>query len=127
MKANWKLTGTVLRGRQLGRELGFPTANLEVPGAWEPSDGVYRSRVVVSGSVYDAMSNLGCNPSVGGTHRLLESHLFGCSADLYGRTIEVELLEKIRDERTFGSIGELRSQLEQDRRTIEALIENKNR
>ena len=122
MESGWRLSGEVVRGRQLGRELGFPTANLDLPEGWGPADGVYRSRVTVGGTTYDAMSNLGCNPSVGGNRRRLETHLFGCHDDLYGRTVEVELLEKIRDERTFASVDELRRQLEQDRRRIEALI-----
>ena len=124
MSNPWKLTGEVLHGRQLGRELGFPTANLAVPAGWGPADGVYRSRVEVDGTTYDAMSNVGCNPSVGGTQRRLETHLFGYGgAPLYGRTIAVELLERIRDERTFGSVEELRQQLEADRQQILALIE----
>ena len=124
MNNPWILTGEVLHGRQLGRELGFPTANLAVPEGWGPADGVYRSRVEVDGAVYDAMSNLGCNPSVGGTQRRLETHLFGYGgASLYGRTIAVELLDRIRDERTFGSVEELRQQLEADRKEMEKWIQ----
>ena len=122
MKSLWKLTGTVEHGRQLGRELGFPTANLAVPEGWGPADGVYRSRVEADGATWDAMSNLGCNPSVGGRSRRLETHLFDYEGTLYGRTITVELLDRIRDERTFGSIEALRQQLAADRQQIEKLI-----
>lgn len=127
MMCDWTLTGTVTHGRRLGRELGFPTANLEVPDGWGPADGVYRARATLGGCTYDAMSNLGCNPSVGGCRRRLETHLLGCSGDLYGRTLRVELLEKIRDERTFDSVEALRRQLEEDRRTVESLIEKDNK
>ena len=124
MKRGWTVIGEVLHGRRLGRELGFPTANLGVPDDWAPADGVYRSRVTLDGRHYDAMSNLGCNPSVGGCRRRLETHLFGYAGDLYGRTLTVELLEKVRDERTFASVEALRRQLEQDRTAVERLIAN---
>ena len=83
-----------------------------------PEDGVYRSRAEVDGAVYDAMSNLGRNPSVGGTARRLETHIFGFSGALYGRMLRVELLEKIRDERRFDTLEELRAQIEKDREYI---------
>ena len=122
MAPRWTLTGRVMPGRRLGRELGFPTANLEVPDGWTPADGVYRSRVTVGGETYEAMSNLGSNPTVGGCRRRLESHLFGYAGDLYGRTVTVELCEKVRDERTFATVEALRRQLELDRAAVEKMI-----
>lgn len=112
------IEGVVGHGRRLGRELGFPTANLAVPEDVAVADGVYRARAEVEGRVYDAMSNLGRNPSVGGVERRLETHLFGFSGELYGRLLRVELLEKIRDERRFASVEELRAQIERDRAYI---------
>ena len=105
------IEGVVEHGRRLGRELGFPTANVAVPDSVAAEDGVYRSRAEVDGAVYDAMSNLGRNPSVGGTARRL-------SGALYGRMLRVELLEKIRDERRFDTLEELRAQIEKDREYI---------
>lgn len=110
--------GVVEHGRRLGRELGFPTANLPVPDGVGAADGVYRSRAEVDGTVYDAMSNLGRNPSVGGTQRRLETHLFGFEGSLYGRTLHVELLERIREERTFPTIEALREQIARDKEYI---------
>ena len=81
-------------------------------------DGVYRSRVEVAGRSYDAMSNLGRNPSVGGTERRLETHIFGFTGELYGCRLRVELLQRIRGERKFASVEELRSRIEQDREEI---------
>ena len=72
----------------------------------------------MDGAVYDAMSNLGRNPSGGGTPRRLETHIFGFSGALYGRMLRVELLEKIRDERRFDTLEELRAQIEKDREYI---------
>lgn len=112
------IEGVVEHGRRLGRELGFPTANLSVPDGICAADGVYRSRAEVDGEVYDAMSNLGRNPSVGGTQRRLETHLFGFEGSLYGRTLRVELLERIREERTFPTIEALREQIARDKEYI---------
>ena len=105
------IEGVVEHGRRLGRELGFPTANVAVPDSVAAEDGVYRSRAEMDGAVYDAMSNLGRNPSVGGTARRLRGAL-------YGRMLRVELLEKIRDERRFDTLEELRAQIEKDREYI---------
>lgn len=115
--------GEVVHGRRLGRELGFPTANIGVPDDCAAPDGVYRSRVTVDGVSYDAMSNLGCNPSVGGSRRHLETYLFGFEGSLYGRTLRVELFMKIRDERSFPTVEALRRQLEADERMIRAMCE----
>ncbi|CDC95897.1 riboflavin kinase [Alistipes sp. CAG:268] len=112
------IEGCVEHGRRLGRELGFPTANLSVPDDLSLDDGVYRSRVEVAGRRYDAMSNLGRNPSVGGTERRLETHIFGFTGELYGCRLRVELLQRIRGERKFASVEELRSRIEQDREEI---------
>jgi len=98
--------------------MGFPTANIEADAALDARDGVYASRVEVDGRMYDAMSNLGRNPSVGGTERRLETHIFDFEGLLYGRLLRVELLEKIRDERKFASIEELRAQIERDKEYI---------
>lgn len=111
-------------GRRLGRELGFPTANMAVPDSVTAADGVYYSRVEVDGTRYDAMSNLGSNPSVGGAVRHLETHIFGFGGSLYGRTLRVELVRKIRDERRFATIGELRAQIARDKEYILELKDN---
>ncbi len=104
----------VVHGQQLGRELGFPTANMDVAGRDDISNGVYLSYVRVDGRDYKGMSNVGVRPSVDGRTRLLETHLFGYRGNLYGRTLKVRLVEKIRDERKFRSVDELRQQLERD-------------
>lgn len=113
------IEGVVIPGRQIGHTIGFPTANIALePGVCER--GVYRTQVKVEGvdGVFDAMSNVGYNPSVGGSELRLESHLFGFEGDLYGRRIWVCLIEKIRDEIRFGSVEELQAQLEKDRERI---------
>ncbi len=108
------IRGEVIRGAQLGRKMGFPTANIDAEALHEIENGVYASEVEFCGRHYAAMSNIGLRPSVDGTTRLLETHLFGFDGDLYGQQIEVRLLRKIRDEKRFASIEELRRQLERD-------------
>ncbi len=121
-KSGTEVEGVVEHGRRLGRELGFPTANLDVAADLPLTDGVYRSRMTIDGRTYDGMSNLGCNPSVGGAERRLETHIFDFSGNLYGRRLRVELLEKIRDERRFATVEELRVQIACDRERVRQLI-----
>ena len=97
---------------------------MAVPDSVTAADGVYYSRVEVDGTRYDAMSNLGSNPSVGGAVRHLETHIFGFGGSLYGRTLRVELVRKIRDERRFATIGELRAQIARDKEYILELKDN---
>lgn len=110
--------GIVEHGRRIGHALGFPTANIPVAQDVAIEDGVYRARVEIDGIAYRAMVNVGRNPSVGGAERHLETHLFDFECDLYGRRIKVELLEKIRGERHFASLEELRAQIEKDKELI---------
>ena len=107
------IKGEVIHGAQLGRKMGFPTANIDAQNI-RVDNGVYYSRVVINGKLYNAMTNIGTRPSVDGNTRLLETHLFDFTGDLYGQQIEVELIRKIRDERRFNSIDALKSQLERD-------------
>lgn len=113
-----EIEAEVVHGRKLGRRMGFPTANMQTDDIEGVSRGVYRSSVEIDGHTYTAMSNLGVRPSVGGESLLLETHVIGYEGDLYGRRLRVRLLEKIRDERLFGSIDELQRQLQADYMSI---------
>lgn len=108
------IRGEVIHGAQLGRKMGFPTANIDAREIGHIENGVYYSQVEIGGRLYNAMSNVGIRPSVDGQTRLLETHIFGFAGDLYGKILEVRLRLKIRDERRFKSIDELRRQLERD-------------
>ncbi|MBQ6940376.1 MAG: riboflavin kinase [Alistipes sp.] len=107
----------VIHGKKIGRALGFPTANMSLEG-YDVERGVYRSTVMIDGVEYRAMSNVGIRPSVGGKELLLETHVIGYSGDLYGRRLCVRLVEKLRDEKRFSSIGDLKEQLMRDYDTI---------
>lgn len=104
----------VIYGNQLGRTMGFPTANMAVDESVWLRNGVYESRVEIDGVTYRAMSNLGYKPSVGGGRRLLETNIFGFSGDLYGRVLRVELLRFIRPECKFESVEALFRQIDRD-------------
>ncbi len=114
--------GVVIGGNRLGRKLGFPTANIAIDDDLAVENGVYLSKVVVEGEEYVAMTNVGVRPSVDGTKRLLETHLFGFKGLLYGLTLRVELYDKIRDEKKFSSVNELREQIEKDFNKIKELM-----
>lgn len=118
------IEGIVIGGNRLGRKLGFPTANIAIDDALDIENGVYCSKVFVEGEEYSAMTNVGVRPSVDGSKRLLETHLFGFQGLLYGLKLRVELYEKIRDEKRFSSVEELRKQIEQDSNEIKELIAN---
>ena len=114
--------GVVVGGNRLGRKLGFPTANIALADDFSVENGVYSSKVFVEGKEYLAMTNVGVRPSVDGSKRLLETHLFGFKGLLYGLKLRVELYDKIRDEQKFGSVDELRQQIEKDSNKIKELM-----
>lgn len=109
------VAGRVKKGRQLGRELGFPTANLERGEEQYPPDGVWAVRARVEGRRFDGVANLGIRPTVDGESRLLEVHCFGEPGDLYERLMEVEFVARIRDQERFESLEALRSRIALDR------------
>ncbi|MBO7219828.1 MAG: riboflavin kinase [Alistipes sp.] len=116
--------GVVIGGNQLGRKLGFPTANIAISNDLAVENGVYCSKVFVEDKEYVAMTNVGVRPSVDGSKRLLETHLFGFEGLLYGLTLRVELYDKIRDEKKFSSVDELREQIAKDSNQIKRLMAN---
>ena len=112
------IEGEVIHGKKIGRALGFPTANMSLEAYPDVERGVYRSEVEIDGRKYRAMSNVGIRPSVGGKELLLETHIIDFVGDLYGRRLSVTLVEKLRDEKRFASIGDLKDQLSKDYYTI---------
>ncbi len=111
----YSISGTVIHGDQLGRTIGFPTANLKTGDGQLPPDGVWMVRVSDSdGQVRDGIANLGIRPTLGGTDRVLEVHLFEFTGDLYGGEIQVEFVKHLREEMKFNSLESLRQQIEKD-------------
>jgi riboflavin kinase / FMN adenylyltransferase len=112
----YKISGLVVHGNHLGRTLGFPTANLslEEDKPFPLPRGVYAVKVGTGSGRYNGMANAGIRPTVGGTTLTVEVNLFGFSGDLYGKTLEVDFIGRIRDERKFDSLDDLVSQLHRD-------------
>jgi riboflavin kinase/FMN adenylyltransferase len=111
----YRMLGRVIRGRELGRTLGFPTANLRIMRRKPPVRGVLAVRVYgIEPKALTAVASLGTRPTVDGTDMLLEVHVFDFAGDLYGREIEVEFVAKLRDEVKFDSLNELMEQMKVD-------------
>jgi len=112
----YTLNGKVVRGAQLGRTLGFPTANLEIDGLVTPPPGVYAVQAIVEGVPHPAVLNLGYRPTVAGSAKRLccEAHLLDFSADLYGCEIEIDWIARLRDERSFAGLEALVAQIRAD-------------
>lgn len=111
----FRISGRVICGDQRGRRLGFPTANVDLQKRRSPVHGVFAVRVrLAQGALYDAVANVGMRPTVAGTRLLLEVHLLDFDEEIYGQRIEVEFLQRIRDEMKFASVEELQNQIRQD-------------
>jgi riboflavin kinase/FMN adenylyltransferase len=111
----YSVPGTVIRGEQLGRRLGFPTANVRTETRHLlPGNGVYVVRLLVDGDAHPGVANLGVRPTVDGTKRLLEVHLFDWSGDLYDQEVRVEFLDRVRDEQRFPDLATLQAQIQRD-------------
>lgn len=110
------LTGTVVRGKGLGKDFGYPTANLQIEEKYKliPKNGVYVVRAEIDDIPYFGMMNIGTNPTVGGTEQTIETYFFLLDQDLYGQKLEIEMLARIRDERNFESIDSLKRAMKQD-------------
>jgi len=113
------LTGTVTKGKQLGRTLGFPTANLTIAENFKliPRNGVYVVKSIFNQKPVFGMMNIGFNPTVVGENLTIEIHYFDFDTDLYGQEIRVSILKHLRSEQKFDSIALLKDQLEIDKKS----------
>lgn len=121
----YSLYGTVVRGKQLGRTLGYPTANIRVaePAKLLPPDGVYAVRVALDGETFGGMMNIGLRPTVDDyPGRSVEVNIFDFDRDIYGRTLTIDIIAWIRSEVKFSSIGNLKEQLAKDAERCRAIL-----
>lgn len=121
------LTGTVVSGKNLGEKLGFPTANLEISETYKliPKVGAYIIRSNFDGQFIYGMMNIGFRPTVSGKHKTIEIHFFDFNENLYGKSIQVEVLSFLREEQKFNSVEDLKSQLIQDAQQAKEEIYNR--
>jgi riboflavin kinase/FMN adenylyltransferase len=117
-----RVSGVVVRGAARGRTIGFPTANVSPATELLPADGVYAVRATLDRG-WNGVANLGVRPTVDGTHRVLEVHLFDFSGDAYGHAISVDFVARLREERRFPSLEALTAQIRADAEAARALLE----
>ncbi len=113
------ITGTVVEGKQLGRTINFPTANIKIQENYKliPQNGVYIVKSGIENKIVYGMMNIGFNPTVNGQNRSIEVHYFDFNAELYDKEIQVSILHRIRSEQKFPSFDLLKEQLEKDKQT----------
>jgi riboflavin kinase/FMN adenylyltransferase len=116
--------GTVVEGARRGRELGCPTANLEVVNELAPPNGVYATTVQLDSVIHPSITNIGVRPTFGDTARpVVETHVLGFEGDLYGAPVRLGFVQRLRDERAFESVEQLRAQIDADRQRARSLFE----
>lgn len=123
---SFRLHGTVIEGQKLGRRIQFPTANIQAsdPNKIIPAYGVYAVFVHVNRKRFRGMMNIGTRPTISNAdHRSIEVHIIDFEGDLYNKPIEIEFIKKIREEQRFGSVEELKFQLEKDKHTVMTILD----
>ncbi len=116
----FSLSGRVVHGKALGRKLGFPTANIEIPeGFVVPQRGVYAARVIIGGDRFFAVANVGTKPTVNDKKPNIEAYIFGFDGEIYGDEIKIEFCKKLRDIKKFENTEQLSQQIERDKHTAE--------
>ena len=123
----YSVTGTVVRGNEIGRTIGFPTANLDIPNEFMMinNPGVYACQTSIEGKIYQAMANTGVRPTIGDRADgdfIIEVNIFDFDGDLYGQTLKVWFIDRIRDEVKFQNLDALKAQLEQDREEAKKIL-----
>lgn len=120
----YRLTGTVIKGDQIGRQLGYPTANLRIdsPHKLIPADGIYAVHVEHQGQRYEGMLYIGHRPTIQGTSCNIEVNLFAFDQDIYGDALRVDLLARTRGDMTFDGLEALAAQLAKDEKEVVALL-----
>jgi riboflavin kinase / FMN adenylyltransferase len=119
---SYAVSGRVIPGQRLGRTLGVPTANIALAPTNRLAHGIYAVRALVDGKAYPAVASFGVRPTVDNGPPLLEVHLLDVDADLYGRDMTVEFVQRIREERKFDSLAQLVAEMERDKERARAIL-----
>ena len=120
----FSLTGKVVKGDGLGKQIDYPTANISIKEDYKiiPKDGVYYIKTTIDNNLYNGMMNIGHRPTIGTKEKSIEVNLFNFDRDIYDRVISIDVVEKIRDEKKFASIEALKTQLAKDKENCLKLI-----
>ncbi|MDT0557929.1 bifunctional riboflavin kinase/FAD synthetase [Ichthyenterobacterium sp. W332] len=125
---NYFLSGTIIKGRGLGKTIQFPTANISISEDYKliPKQGVYVVTSKINGLVVKGMMNIGTNPTVKGKTQSIEVHFFNFNQDLYSKNLKIDIVHRLRDEQKFESLQALSKQLEQDKKDAIVYLNNNN-
>ena len=124
----FSLNGRVTKGAGRGVELGFPTANLDIdPGQALPADGVYATWAYIDGQAYQSMTNIGRQPTFGGSQRVVEVYILDYHSNLYGRELRIDIMERLRGEKQFDTPEELKKQITEDINQGRAILSPRGR
>ena len=120
----YSLSGNVIAGKQLGRSIGFPTANVQLIDHYKlvPGDGVYAVEVMHKAHLYHGMLNIGYRPTVDGVSKVMEVHIFNFNEDIYNQEIRIFFVKKIRNEKKFSGTEALKLQLMRDKKAAEQIL-----
>lgn len=123
---SYSLTGTIVKGRQLGRTIGFPTANMQVDDSAKliPANGVYAVEVDYAGQTLGGMLNIGFRPTVAGTNQTIETYIFDFDKDIYGEHMTLRFREFLRPEQKFDGLPALVAQLKRDEEVAREILDN---
>lgn len=122
------LTGTVVKGKGIGKQLDYPTANIKIKEDYKliPKQGAYVVKSIINNTIVFGMMNIGMNPTVSGDSESIEVHFFDFKQSIYGEKLQIDVLERIRDEQKFESVEALKFQLEKDKEFSLNFIEGYN-
>ncbi len=121
---DYSITGIVVVGNKIGRTIGFPTANIEIEDKYKliAAGGVYACEIEYKGKIFSGMGNIGTRPTIGINGLVTEVHIFNFDKDIYGEEIRIIFLDRIRDEKKFADLEELKVQLGKDRENVQGLF-----
>lgn len=124
----FSLHGRVVSGTGRGIELGFPTANLDIDSKQAlPADGVYVTWAYIGDKTYQSMTNIGKRPTFSGSERTIEVYLLNYHSDLYGRELKIDIIERLRDEKKFDTVDELKKQIAEDVKQGRTILDSQGR
>jgi len=118
------ITGRIVRGDQIGRQLGYPTANIVIPETYKliPSDGIFAAKVKIDGVNYGGMAYIGTRPTINGTRRNIEVNIFDFDREIYNQQVSMEFHNFVRGDMKFDSLDELKAQIAKDKVEVEKLL-----
>ncbi len=120
--SDYFIEGVVVEGEKRGREIGFPTVNLKTNWELLPKNGVYATYVNLDNKIHQSITNIGFRPTFGENQLLIETHIFDYSNDLYGKSIKVNFVKRLRDEKKFDAVDSLVRQIHNDVNNVKEIL-----